>query len=276
MDKADEVAAGGPEPVVALAAEFLADESKEDRRHEQPGAQDAKRDEHPELGKAGGLAAQKAKKGRRGGKRAEEHALALAADGSGDGGLVIGAGFALPLVNRIEHHPEIHAESDQDRAQADGDHVQFAENDRAQGHGDHAAEREHGHDGEQRADAPEAEEKHRGHEHDGADDGGNDVAAHGAGEFAHVGRASGNEDLRRGAGPIGERPALKILELAHDRLAGMRAEVRLGGLGEDDAQGAIGGRERACLLDGKGAGKGFQRRRDEAERIEVQLKLRFG
>ncbi|MEI9893630.1 MAG: hypothetical protein WDN28_06950 [Chthoniobacter sp.] len=165
------MAAGDPEPVVAFAPELLADEGEEDRGHEKPGDEDAESDQDAELREAGGLTAQKAQEGGGGGERAEKHALALAADGGGDRAFVIGARLAFPLVHGVEHHAEIDSEPDENRAKADGDHVQFAKDERAEGDGDHATKREDRHDGEQRPDAPEADEKDRGHEQHRADDG---------------------------------------------------------------------------------------------------------
>ena len=158
---------------------FCADEGEEDRHHEQAGAEDAEGDEHAELREARGLAEQKTEERGGGGERAEDDAPALAAERGGDGALVVGAGFALALVDGVEHHAEIDAEADEDRAEADGDHVQLVKDERAEGDRDHAAKREHRHDGAERADAAEAERrKTSGDEHDGADEGGDDIAAH--------------------------------------------------------------------------------------------------
>ena len=68
---------------------------------------------------------------------------------------------------------------------------------------------------------------------------------------------------------------MEVLRLIHRGLAGVRAEVGLAGLGEDDAQCAVGGGERTRLLDGEGAGQRLERGRDEAERIEIEFELRF-
>jgi len=209
-------------------------------------------------------------------QRAEKDALALAADGHGDRAFVIRSAFPRPFVDRVEHHAKIDAQPDQDRAQANRDHVQLAKNERTQRDGDDAAQGEHGHDREQRAHAPEAEKENGGHEQHRAQDGRDDIPAHGEGKLANIRRAAGDEDLRGRAGPIREGAPFEILDLAHDFLAGVRAEVGLFRLGQNDAQRAIRRSERAGLLDGKGTRERLERGGDEAKRIEIQLKLRLG
>ena len=266
----------GPEPIAGVAVEARADEGEEESRHEDSCEEDPAGDEGAELGESWGLATEEAEEADGGGERPKKDTFALGADGGGDGGFVGGAGFAGALVDGVEHHPEIDAEADEDGAEADGDHIEFVEEEGAGGDGEEAAEGEDFEDGEEWGEAAEPEIENEGDEEDGTGDGGDDIGAHGEGEFADIRGAAGDEDLGSGTGPTLEHPFLEVSDLGHGDLASAGAEIELGGFGEDDSERAVWGGEWASLVDGERACEGFESRGDEAEGIEIEFDFGFG
>ena len=263
-------------PVMPARSVLRAEEHEKNRHHQQSGKADADGDEDAQLRERRAAAQREAGERRRRGDRAKEDASPELFQSTLDRVLVGVAGVASRLVAAVKQHPEIDAQPDENRAEADRDDVQLAEN-RATGRDRHdAAKQQHMHDCEQRTHTTEADVKHHGDEQHRTEQRRDDVVPHAQRHLGDIRRAAGDEHLRRLAVPACEHAFFKILDLPHHRLAGVRAEAVLIGHDLHDAQRAVGGCERLRLLDRKRAAHRLERFDDQPGRIEFELHLRAG
>ncbi len=273
VNEIDEAARDARHPIVLRRLLSPAKKHKKERHHEQRSQADAECDEHAELREAARAAQEENQKARGCGESAEENAFRELIDRRGDGLLLGESGAAARLVAAVKEHAEIDAEPDEDRAAADGDAVELAENERSEGDGDERADREHADKGEQGTEAAKSQIKDHRDQNDRASRGDDDVALHSRGHLGHIRQLAGDHDSRRAASPTGGCALHKLLDALHESLRGFWRKVALIGDREHESQRPVRGGERLRLLGVERARERSQRGPDDAKRIEIEQHL---
>ena len=153
-------------PVAAGRGTFAGQEQEENRKHEDAGERDAERDQNTELSESARPGEHQRQKADRGSKRAKKNRFAKIFHRFAHGRGMILAVITRLLVTAENKDREIDSEPDEDRAEADGHHVELAENQEPGGQRDEAAEEQRNSHAEQWQPAAETGVKNSAHEKD--------------------------------------------------------------------------------------------------------------
>ena len=156
-------------PILPRRGTFPRQKKKEHRHHEDAGEGDAERDQNSELGES--LRARQHQRheadGRR--QRAKENGFTQAFDRFADGRLMIDTFIARLLVTSENQNGKVDSQSDQDRAEPDGHHVELVENQQAGRERHQAAEQQGQTHPDERQPAMESDIKNSSHQENGAE-----------------------------------------------------------------------------------------------------------
>ncbi len=178
------------------------------------------------------------------------------------------------LVAAINKDGEIDAQPDEDGAEADRDHVQFAEDENTGGESDQAAEKQRDAHAKEGEPAVKTGVENAADQDNRAEQGQDDVLPHAQRNFRHVSGPAGHEHLEGTAFPAFLRGGLERLDLGHEALAFPGAAVGLVRDHEKNAHGAIVRDERLVGGHARVHRERLERGPDQSQRIELEFKLR--